>query len=131
MAGGFTGSTLYLKFGTTVLNTAYRAFTDTEEMKLVDQAAGADTVRTFLNTLKEGKVSIDLLDQASGSATWNALVAGASGSLEWGEAGTASGNPRHYATAIIQSRERKFQFEDVTMMTISVQLNSAITDTVY
>ena len=51
---GYTGSALYLLFSGTTLSTDYRAFSDSEEIGMVDQSAGADTERTYLTTLKDG-----------------------------------------------------------------------------
>ena len=128
---GITGSALYLAFASTVLDTDYRSFSPAEEMGTVDQSAGADTNRTYLTTIKDGTASVTILIQSEDTTTWGAVVPGTEGTLEWGEEGTAAGKPQHTVNAIVTSREKTIEFEDVVGADVEFQYSGAVTDSTY
>lgn len=128
---GITGKNLYLNFGSTVLDTDYRSFSESEEMGTVDQSAGSDTARTYLTTLKDGTASSTIVVQAGDTATWNAVVVGASGTLTWAEEGTTAAKPKHTVWAIVTGREKSMEYADLVVADISWQFSSAITDSTY
>lgn len=127
----YTGEALYLKFGSTVLSGDFRQFSVSENVDLVDASAGADAARTYLARLEDGTASLRLLDQSDGTALWDALDKGTSGTLEWAPEGTATGNGRHYAVAIVSSRERSMPYDGVVELSVEFQLSGVVTDTVY
>jgi len=128
---GITGTNLYLVFGSKVLDTDYRSFSDSEEMNLVDQSAGSDTARTYLTTLKDGTASATIVVQSGDTGTWGALVPGTEGTLEWGPEGTAATKPRHYVNAIVSTRERSMEYADLVVADIEWQFSGAVTDDTY
>lgn len=121
----------YIKFGATVLSSDWRTFTPQEEVGLADASAGNDTNRTYLTTLKDGKASLELVAQAAGTAVWNALAPGVTGTLEWAPEGTATGKQKHSVPAIVMSRQAEQPFDDLTVYKVDFQFNGAVTDTVY
>lgn len=127
----YTGNALYLKFGSTVLSADFRNFDQSEEIGLVDATAGADTNRTYLTTVKDGKATAEMVHQASGTALWTALAPGTSGTLEWGPEGTASTKPKHTVTAIVMDRKKVVPYEDIVVITAEFQFSGAVTDSVY
>jgi len=126
-----TGTALYVTFGGTVLDTDYRSFSASEETGLVDASGGADANRTYLTTLKDGTASITVMIQVGDTTTWAAVAPQLSGTLEWATEGTAATKPRHYAQAIVVSREKSMEYEDLVVGDVEFQLNSAVTDTTY
>jgi len=116
---------LYLKFGSTVLDTDYRSFSAGEEMNLVDESAGSDTARSYLTTLKDGTASATIVIQAGDTGTWAALTPGTSGTLEWGQEGTAATKPKHTVNAIISSREMSMEYADLVVADIEWQISDA------
>ena len=128
---GITGSALYLLFAGNVLDTDYRAFSAGEEIGIVDQSAGADTSRTYLTTLEDGTASATIVIQAADTTTWGYVDIGTEGTLEWAEEGTAATKPRHYANAIVTSREKSMEYADLIVGDIEWQLSGAVTDTTY
>lgn len=126
-----TGSALYLKFGSTVLNSDYRTFEQEETGGVVDASAGADTNRTYLTTLKDGTGRFEGVYQASGSAVWTALAPTTSGTLEWGEEGTASGKTKHQVVALVTRRRKTHPYDNVIVIGADFQFNGAVTDTIY
>ena len=128
---GITGTALYLLFAGNVLDTDYRSFGPSEEIGTVDQSAGADTVRTYLTTLKDGTATVSLVLQSADTTTWGYVVPGTEGSLEWAEEGTVAGKPRHYANAIVMSREKGMEYADLVTMDVGFQFSGAVTDTTY
>ncbi len=128
---GFVGKNLYLKFGSTVLNTDFRAFSESEEMGIIDESAGADVGRSYLTTLYDGTGTGQIVIQSADTTTWGALARGTEGTLEWGEEGTAAGKARHYVNAIVTSRAKTMDYADLVVGNIAWQFNGAITDTTY
>ena len=129
---GITGTNLYLKFGSTVLDTDYRSFSAGEEMNLVDESAGSDTARSYLTTLKDGTASATIVIQAGDTGTWAALTPGTSGTLEWGQEGTAATKPKHTVTAIVSSREMSMEYAYLVVADIEWQIsdpNGIVDDT--
>jgi hypothetical protein len=127
----YTGNALYLAFHGVALNTDFRSFSDTETIDTVDASAGADTVKTYLTTLKDGTASGEFVDQTGGSAIWTALTPGTAGTLEWGPEGTASGKQRHYVNAICTNRKRDTPYSDIVVISAEFQFSGAVTDTAY
>ena len=88
--------------GSTVLSTDFRAFTVNEEVGEVDKSAGADTRRTYIETLRDGQITTSYLHDG-GTTNWTFLAPGTEGTLIWGEAGTANGKAKHTQPAFVKS----------------------------
>lgn len=127
----FTGKDLYAKFGSTVLSSRFKSFESSEEMGLVDDSAGADTARSYLTTLEDGTATLELLAERAGTAQWAACDKGASGTLEWGDEGTASGKPKHTVPAIVKSRKRTVVHDDIVKLNFEFQFNGTVLDATY
>ena len=127
----YTGSALYLKFGSTVLSSDFRSFDTDESMDLADATAGADTYKNWLSTVADGSATCQLVDQAGGSALWTAIAPGTSGTLEWGEEGTTSTKPKHTVNAVVKGRTKSRPYADVVVLNVSFQFKAAPTDSVY
>ena len=128
---GFTGKDLYVIFGSTVLDTDYRAFGESEEIGTVEDSAGSDANRHYLTTLLDGTAPLTIVIQSDDSTTWAAVLPGTSGTLDWAEEGTASGKVRHYVDAIVTSREKSMSYDDLVVADLTFQFNSAVTETNY
>ena len=128
---GAIGDAYYLLFNGHVLNTNYRSTSHTETIDTVDQSAGADTVKTYLTTLKDGTKQATIKHKAGDTAVWGWVVPGEEGTLEWGEEGTTAGKPRHYANAIVMSRAQSASYSDLVTIDVSWQFSGAVTDGTY
>lgn len=124
-------SSVYIKFGSTVLSNDYRAFDPEESNTLIDTTAGVDAARSYINSFRDGKASITLLGQTGGTALWAAVAPGTSGTFEWAPEGTASGKQRHYCTAIVMRRKRNNPYDNLEVLDVDWNFTSAVTDTVY
>jgi hypothetical protein len=129
----FTGQNLYVIFDTTVLSGDYRTFDENDEAGMVDASAGSDSRRTYLDTLKDGGATVELLAQEGGTALWAAIEPGTEGTLEWGPEGTVAGKPKHTITAKVKSRKRNVVYEEVTKISVEFVFNDSadIVDDVY
>ena len=131
----FRGSGLFVSFagdaGTVTLSGDYTQLTTTQSIALLDQSAGPDTERTYVNSLKDQSVSVTVKHQAAGSVLANALVAGASGTLTWGEEGTASGKNKHTLPAISQGAAMNIPFDNLVEISVTFQGNGARVDATY
>lgn len=114
--------------GTTVLTGDFRTFSYTPSIDMIEDTAGADTHKHYIPGLKSGQVSMTYIHQSGGSVTLTALVPGTEGTLIWSEEGTASGKPKHTAVAISQGAATSHPYTDLVEVSISFQLNGAVTD---
>lgn len=127
----FTGSDLYLKFGSTVLSADFRNFDTDEEVGLADASAGNDTARTYLKTLEDGKATAELVAQTGGTALWTAVKKGTEATLEWGDEGTAAGKPKSTVNAIVMNRKKSRPYDGVVVITVDWQFSGEVTDGTY
>jgi hypothetical protein len=131
----FSGSSLYVEWihsgGTLVLTGEQRTFSYKPGVKLLDQTAGSDVADSFIKGTKNGNASIELVQQAGGSATFNALVEGAYGTLIWGEEGTATGKPKHTIAAYSMGPNVTHPYAGVSVLTCAFTQDGARTDGSY
>ena len=128
-----TGKALYLIFGTSVLDTDYRAFGASETGEQVDQSAGSDAYKTYLAVLKDGTASATvLLDSGTAfTAVWAALIPNTEGTLEWAPEGTDTGHHQHKVNAFVTKRVKSMEFADVIVCDLSWQFSGSVTDSTY
>lgn len=122
---------VYIKFGSTTLQSDYRTFDPAESIDLKDSTAGVDAARTYISGFKDGQASVELVAQTGGSALWSAVAVGTSGTLEWADEGTATGKQRHYCTAIVTNRQRTIPYDDIAILKVDFKFTSEVTDTIY
>jgi len=126
---GMTGISGWIKFGSTVLSTDYRAFNPAETGDVVDQSGGADTERTYLTTLKDGTASASLVIQTgAGTLVWAAVAPLTSGTLWWAEEGSSAGKQIHYAYAYVTERRKSMAYSDLAVADVTWQFSGAVSD---
>jgi hypothetical protein len=128
----FTGRALVLKFKGTAIESDYRSFEPSEEIKVESASAGADVPETYLTTLTDGKASLTMRSIAgtAGTALWiTTLALGAEGTLEWMPQGTASIYRRSYVNAIVTGKNETNEYAGVVEWKIDWQYSGAITHT--
>lgn len=121
----FTGSALYLKFGSTELQADYRSFEPNFNMGLEDASAGSDSGVTRLVTLKDGSASLTMRGIVGGTAALSALTEGTGGTLEWGPEGTAAGKPKNSVVAVVESLSESLGYASVTEWSVTFQQNDS------
>jgi len=128
------GSNAYIQWqcaaGTLVISTDFRAWKHADQMDSVDKSAGADTRRTYIKTLKDGSISASFLHDG-GTANWSLLAAGAEGTVTWGEAGTASGKPKHVQPAFIGKSELDTPYDNLQIWNVDFKPTADRTDSSY
>ncbi len=129
----YTGRNLYVVFGGTVFSADYRNFEPEEEMETDDASAGADTARTFLTTLKNGKATYTgrSISGTGGTAKWISIPVGAEGTLEWGPEGTATGKIKGSVNAIMNKRTDPNEYDKVAEWQREFQYSGAVTYSTY
>ena len=126
---GMTGIAGWIKFGSTVLSTDYRAFSPTETGDVVDASAGADTGRTYLTTLKDGTATASLaLQTGAGTLIWNAVAPLTDDTLWWAEEGSSAGKQIHSVWAIVTERRKSMGYADLVMADVTWQFSGAVSD---
>lgn len=121
MSTTYTGSGLYLKFGSTELAADYRSFTPSFSIGLEDASAGSDTGMSRLTTLKDGSASLTMRAPVGGTATSAALEEGTEGTLEWGPEGTATNKPKRSVNCFVESFEETLAYAGVTEWSVTFQ----------
>ena len=130
----FTGRNLYLVFKGVAIQSDYRSFEPSGEIKVEPASAGSDVPETYLTTLTNGKASLTMRSIAgtAGTALWiTTLARGAEGTLEWGPEGTATGKLRNYVNAIVISKSDPQAYAGVTEWKVEWQYSGTQTETVY
>ena len=128
---GLTGTAGWIKFGSTVLSTDYRAFSPTETGDVVDASAGADAERTYLTTLKDGTATASLVIQTgAGTLVWAAVAPLTDDTLWWAEEGSSVNKQIHYVWAIVTERRKSMGYTDLVVADVTWQFSSAVVDSV-
>lgn len=118
--------------GTIVMHGDYRTFTYTPSGDLADQTAGADTHKSYLPTLKDGKASFQGLLQGTSAVGGTLMAAGCaellSGTLKWSPEGTALGKTLYTMPVISMGAALSYPYADVCDVKIDFQQNGARTE---
>ncbi len=121
-----TGKDLYVAFAGTPLTGDQTRFTITIEQGLEETTTTADADRTYIATLADAAFKLEILERGTaGTAMLNAVRVGGSGTLLWGPLGTAAGNPKGGAFAIVTANEVAHPYDDVAIRTIRWQRSGA------
>ena len=133
---GYTGGSMDIKWmhsaGTTSLSGDYRSLDYTPSIDMVDQSAGADTNKTYITALKDGRVSLTAVFQggsvAGGTVMANVLAEGNGGTLIWSPEGTAATKPKYTIPAISMGPAFSYPYNDLVVLTCDFQQNGARTE---
>jgi hypothetical protein len=115
--------------GTITISGNQTAFDYTPSIALVDQTAGADTNKTYLTSVKDGKASLSALFHGGtvtgGTVTTSRLAEGTEGTLIWSPEGTASGKPKYTIPAISTGAAFSYPFDNKVEFKAEFQQNGA------
>ena len=121
----YTGKDLFLSWtstsGTVTPAADYRSVTYTPSIDLIDTTAGSDAAKTYITGYKDAQLSISLLMQTDGTATTNAFIEGAVGTLIVAPEGTATGNEKLTIPAISLGVKRNYPYNNLVELTIDLQ----------
>jgi hypothetical protein len=122
VANRYTGKNLYVAFAGQELSGDFTAWEVTRTSDTADVTAGSEDARSYLATLKDATFRLERFDTATGgSAVMAALVEGASGTVEFGPQGTATGKPKYSAVAIVTNVSSSYPFSDAVVVTADFQ----------
>lgn len=128
----YAGTALYVKFGSTVLTGDHKAFKTSEKADQIDATGGADTYKTWLAGVRDGDCSMNLMGTTGGTAIYNAVAPGVSGTLEWAPEGTAAGKQKWTcSTAVVVSRDADYPYDGVVSYDVGWKLNATVTGGTY
>lgn len=132
VAYNYSSGTISGTVGTVTLNTESRSFSYTPSISTIDATAGADAAKRILTYMKDGQISTTQVMQSDmGTVTMNSLAEGVSGTMTWGEAGTAVGAPKHVAKFISMGASYSAPYSDVVTFSVTFQQDGARTDSAY
>ena len=118
----YSGRDLYLSYDGTVIDTV-RSVTWSDEADDIDATAAGDSRKFYLAGLIDGSLDVEALDQNDNSNVFNALAPQNVGTAIWGPNGTASGEKKFTAAAVVISREVEAPYDDVVTITSTIRLN--------
>ena len=131
----FAGSALYAHWvwsgGTLVVSTENRNFTYSDQIETIDATAGSDATRRKISSFKNATASLSMTAQSDGTALIAACAAGVTGTLIFGEAGSAVGKPKVTMPAISLGISRRVPYADVVTYDISWESNADVTTGVW
>jgi hypothetical protein len=105
--------------GTVSLAGDYRKLDITTSVKEAVTTAGSDAREQRLMTIKDAKVSIQLVAATGGTALLAALAEGVTGTLTVGPEGTATGKPKTTLTAICQGADQHYAYATESLLDCS------------
>ena len=114
--------------GTIALDTDYRSFQPNDSIDSYDQSAGKDAYKTFVLGQKDGSYSYTGILQSGGTVVVNALAVGTSGTLIYGEEGTAVGKPKRSVPAYVSSFSKNVQYNALIEISVTFQGNGDVVD---
>ena len=127
----FAGSALYAHWiwsgGTLVISTENRNFTYSDQIETIDATAGSDATRRKISSFKNATASLSMTAQSDGTALLAALAAGVTGTLIFGEAGSAVGKPKTTMPAISLGISRSVPYADVVTYDLSWESTADVT----
>jgi len=123
----YTGKDLVIKWGGTVISGDQRTFTTSETADTIDSTAGADTRKQWLTGATDGEASATILAGTAGTANYNALEPGNSGTLYWAPEGTAAGKQTKSALALVTSRDSEYPYDGLVVVSPKWKLTGAVT----
>ena len=128
-----SGSALFVQWvrsnGTTTLTGEQRTLTYTPSIEMYDETAGADAGLQYISGRVGGALSLSCVGQlADGSALASALWEGSYGTLTWGEQGSVTTKPKHYAPMYCTGMKVTYPYNNVIEYTADFQQNGVRTD---
>lgn len=127
----YAGSAFYATWvysgGTVTMSGDQRNFTYTPAQEFIDSTAGADSYRRRLESFKDATATIDSLAQTDGTALVTGCEEGTSGTLTFGEAGTATGRVKTIMPARSMGVTRTAPYNDVVTYSVTFQANGDVT----
>jgi hypothetical protein len=132
----YTGSALDVKWidgsGTVTISGDQTILDYTPSIDLVDQTAGADTNKTYLTTLKDGKASLTAYLQAGtasgGTLAFSRVYEGAVGTIIYSPEGTAATKPKYTLPVIAMGAAFSYPFAGNVEAKVDFQQNGARTE---
>jgi hypothetical protein len=136
---GYVGSSQRVVYGGVVFSPYVVAFDPDEDSTLADGSAGNIIARDYMPTRVDGKAVLEYKEPAGTLAAtlWAAVRPAHYGdlpsTLEWGEQGSASGQPKHSILAFVQNRHRTVPYDDVVVVSVTFQFTGGnpVTDGTY
>ena len=118
------GSALYVRFvhsgGTTVITGDQRSVSWSDSQSFADTTAGNDAATSQVKTTYSVTGSLDFVDNGTGStALKQALYPGNSGTLEWGNYGTSTGQPKYSIAIDIESNDHSADYASEQTFTVA------------
>lgn len=126
MSQGMTGRNLYLQFaGVNIAGVGlerYRNFNPQLQVDLVDDSAGTQLSKTYIDALADGTSSLTLIYRGSVDASVLAVLKERQyGTLLWGPEGTATGKPKGGVMAYVQSRNQPVPYNELATLEVTFQ----------
>ena len=125
----YTGNAMTMKVGAVTLDGLVSVEIN-EGAATYDTTVAGESAETHLPGKTNGQMTINLLDNTDGTIFGYFVPGTKMNPLNFYPQGTASGKPKRYFTATVTGRQRPVAHNAATPITVTLQINGAITDTV-
>jgi hypothetical protein len=130
---GLSGSALFVQWttsnGTTTLTGDQTAFTYTPSIEMYDETGGADAALQYIPGRYGGQAVLTCNGQvADGSVLAAQLWEGKLGTLTWGEQGSVTTKPKHYAAFYCTGMVPAYPYNNIITYTANFQQNGVRAD---
>ena len=95
-----------------------------------DTTVAGESAETHLPGKTNGQMTVNLLDNTDGTVFGYFVPGTVLNPVNFYPQGNASGKPKRYFTATVTGRQRPVAHNAATPITVTLQINGAITDTV-
>ena len=108
-----------------------RGFSIDETIDVVEDTSMGDSSKTYLASIKDFSVTVDVLYDETDTNGQTALSLGSSVTLNFAPEGTSSGDVKLTGTAIVTGKSITSSFDGLVESTITVQGTGGLTTTTY
>jgi len=125
----YTGNSMSMVVGATTLSGLVSVEIN-EAAATYDTTVVGENAETHLPGKTNGQMTINLLDNTDGTVFGYFVPGTVLNPVNFYPQGNASGKPKRYFTATVTGRQRPVAHNAATPITVTLQINGAITDTV-
>ena len=126
----YTGAALSVDFNSSAWSSNYAKKAETNESLAVVPSTGAgDTDETYLATLRDTDVTLDLWDDSTATTVWSKVEPSTTAAtLNLYPQGNSAGKPKLTGSAYVTNRTRGVEFNGVVPVGVTLKVSGGLTE---